>query len=152
MSAKKRQVNHVRLTKSHKVCKRLTLICRRSSKRLWKDNTKPNFLYFPFLNVIMKRWRKLLASTVKLLMVLRARPFAKLLPAHTHTTLNSSLVELKLKKVMCTYRNLGIFTSPFRPWPPCKPFLLATPAIHITLSLDLFIKKTGGEKRPKEMR
>ena len=86
MSAKKRQVNHVRLTKSHKVCKRLTLICRRSSKRLWKDNTKPNFLYFPFLNVIMKRWRKLLASTVKLLMVLRARPFAKLLPAHTHHT------------------------------------------------------------------
>ena len=65
----------------------------------------------------MKRWRKLLASTVLLLMVLRARPFAKLLPAHTHTTLNSSLVELKLKKVMCTYRNLGIFTSPFRPWP-----------------------------------
>ena len=38
---------------------------------------------------------------------------------HTHTTLNSSLVELKLKKVMCTYRNLGIFmssaSSPFRP-------------------------------------
>ena len=34
----------------------------------------------------MKRWRKLLASTVKLLMVLRARPFAKLLPAHTHHT------------------------------------------------------------------
>ena len=34
----------------------------------------------------MKRWRKLLASTVLLLMVLRARPFAKLLPAHTHHT------------------------------------------------------------------
>ena len=32
---------------------------------------------------------------------------------------------------MCTYRNLGIFTSPFRPWPyllatTCKPFLLPT--------------------------
>ena len=56
-----------------------------------------------------------------LLMVLRARPFAKLLPAHTHTPQSAAgLVGLVvvvglLKKVMCTYRNLGIFTSPFRP-------------------------------------
>ena len=39
-----------------------------------------------FLNVIMKRWRKLQESSY-LLMVLRAHPFGKLLPAHRYSSM-----------------------------------------------------------------
>lgn len=82
----------------------------------WREITQPNFLHSPFLNVIMKRWRKL--SCCSWFCVRAHLPNCFL---HTHTPQSAAgLVGLVvvvglLKKVMCTYRNLGIFTSPFRP-------------------------------------